>query len=711
MITGDQLQRELTATARTLAEAKGIAVKFAGNQACTNGKFIQLPAVELQREFTPEEVSILRGYVDHEAAHVTDTELDLMEHVITTHGRNAGVLMNAIEDMRIERKAIERLPRVKHNLNAVGTFLNAGIPSTYKPTLATDAATAITWQGRADQGYATSGDELVNRMDAGEREVIQRYASRLNALTSTRDSLALALDMMAELPEEKPEEETPEAPEQGDAPEQPQPPQPEQGEGESCDDGDADDGDESEGESEATQGDSDDDESEDESEGESGDNASEDDTGDDDDDDDESDDDDGEWDDDSDDDESEGESGDSGDDDSDDDESEGESGDDESDELSDDDELSESEEESEEGGGYGAGTGEQSQNEELELKSADLGDAIEELLAQPEAPEVDDMGRVDETLINASTADSGLDAVVPITDSVLNANAAYANAMLEDMEGHLNAVSQRLARLLLAFRPRRWEGGHRSGRLNARRLSQIPTHATDRVWSKRKPSAAMDTAVMLVVDCSASMKARVNGGSTQRIEIAARAALAMTIGLQRAGVATKVVGFNTAYQTEAQRDAYRSMGDYDSYPLGTRLSPHTMHVVMEWRDKRVQRTTDSIQNFNRLAHAASGANSDGDAIMYARDELARRPEQRKVLIVLSDGQPAGGRMYGEGEFLKKAVRDTIAAGIECVGIGIASTDVADYYPHHVVIEKHISELPDILMGELGDLLKPKANQR
>ena len=705
MITGDQLQRELTATARTLAEAKGIAVKFAGTQACTDGKFIQLPAVELQREFTPEEVSVLRGYVDHEAAHVTDTELALMNHVITTHGKNAGVLMNAIEDMRIERKAIERLPRVKHNLNAVGSFLNAGIPSTYKPTLATDAATAITWLGRAAAGYATSGDELVNRMDAGEREVIQRYASRLNALTSTRDSLALALDMMAELPDEKPEEETPEAPEQGDAPEQPQPPQPEQGDGESCDDGDDDDG-----ESDAPQGDSDDDDLEDESEGESGDNATEGDSDADDDDDDddewnddESDDDDGDESDD-------GESGDSGDD-SDDDESEGDDGQgDESDEPTEDDELSEGEEESD-GGGYGAGTSGQDQNEELELKSADLGEAIEELLAQPEAPEVDDYGRVDETLINASTADSGLDAVVPITDSVMNANAAYANEMLEDMEGHLNAVSQRLARLLLAFRPRRWEGGHRSGRLNARRLSQIPTHATDRVWSKRKPSAAMDTAVMLVVDCSASMKARVNGGKTQRIEIAARAALAMTIGLQRAGVATKVVGFNTAYQTEAQRDAYRSMGDYDSYPLGTRLSPHTMHVVMEWRDKRVQRTTDSIQNFNRLAHAASGANSDGDAIMYARDELARRPEQRKVLIVLSDGQPAGGRMYGEGEFLKKAVLDTIASGIECVGIGIASKDVAEYYPHHVVIEKHISELPDILMGELGDLLKPKANQR
>ena len=704
MITGDQLQRELTGTARTLAEAKGIAVKFAGNQACTNGKFIQLPAVELQREFSPEEVSVLRGYVDHEAAHVTDTELALMEHVVTAHGKNTGVLMNAIEDMRIERKAIERLPRVKHNLDAVGSFLNAHIPAEYVPTLRADAATAITWQGRADQGYAISGDELVNRMDASEREVIQRYASRLNALTSTRDSLALALDMMGDLTPE----ETPADPPQGDSG---------QGDGdesapESGDESAPESDDESDTQSDAPDGDMNDDESDDESgtgagESQSGDESDADDDWNDDDDD--ADDD---WNDDDADDESESdcESGapqesESGD------ESEGESGTgDESDELTDDDELTDKGDDESGEGGYGAGTGEQDQNE-LDLKSADLGDAIEELLAQPEAPELDELGRVDETLINASTADSNLDAVVPIEESVPGAYTPYANQMLDDMEGHLNAVSQRLARLLLAFRPRRWEGGHRSGRLNARRLSQIPTHATDRVWSKRKPSAAMDTAVMLVVDCSASMKARVNGGSTQRIEIAARAALAMTIGLQRAGVSTKVVGFNTAYQTPAQRDAYADTGGYDDYALGTRLSPHTTHVVMDWRNKRVQRTADSIQNFNRLAHAAASANSDGDAIMWARAELARRPEQRKVLIVLSDGQPAGGRMYGEGEFLKRAVKDTLAAGIECVGIGIASTDVAEYYPHHVVIEKHISELPDILMGELGDLLKPKANQR
>ena len=216
---------------------------------------------------------------------------------------------------------------------------------------------------------------------------------------------------------------------------------------------------------------------------------------------------------------------------------------------------------------------------------------------------------------------------------------------------------------------------------------------------------------MLVVDCSASMRAKANGGSTMRIEIAARAALAMTIGLQRAGVATKVVGFNTAWATEAQRDAYINTGDYSDYALGTRISCHTMHVVMEWNAKRVQRTADSIQNFNRLAHAAASANSDGDAIMWARAELARRPEQRKVLIVLSDGQPAGGRMMGEEAFLKSAVQGTIDAGIECIGIGIASPEVKHYYPHHVVINAHISELPDTLMGELGDLLKPKANQR
>ncbi len=386
-ITGDQLQRELTGTARTLAEAKGIAIKFKGDQACTNGEFIQLPAVDLQREFTPEEVLVLRGYVDHEAAHVTDTELALMEHVNKAHGRNTGVLMNAIEDMRIERKAISRLPRVKHNLNAVGTFLNAGMPADYKPTLRADAATAITWLGRAAEGYAKSGEELVNRMDADEREIIERYTSRLNTLTSTRDSMALALEMMGELKESGEDE-------------QPQPPQGDAGEGDesqSDDAGEPQSGDAGEGESD--QGDEENDAG-DESEGDAGEGES--DEGD------ESESDAGESD------AGDAGEGDAGEgdagegDESDEDfetdagdadatqsgdtdeatpesdegegESEGESDAPEGDEVTDSD--------SEGAGGYGNATGEQSQNEDLDLKSADLNDAIESLLAQ-EAPEAD----------------------------------------------------------------------------------------------------------------------------------------------------------------------------------------------------------------------------------------------------------------------------------------------------------------------------------
>ena len=679
-ITGHELQHELTATARTLAEAKGIAIKFAGNAACTDGKYIQLPAVDQTREFTPDEVKILRGYVDHEAAHVTDTELALMDTVIAKHGKNAGVLMNAIEDMRIERKAIERLPRVKANLDAVGSHIATEGLEEYVPTLHADAATAITWQGRADAGYAVdAGTKLLARMQPREREVIQRYASRLNALTSTRDSLALALELIDELTQPEPEP-------------QPQPPSNGQGEPEPQPDADADESSDTQSdadESGDTDADADMDTDADMDADESGDtdadmDADADESGD----------------------ESDTDADESGDTQSDASEGNGQGSESDADAPTESDTDADADANDEGAGGWGPGT---SAMAELELKSADIGDAIEELLAHESEEDEKPQREIDESLLIPTVADSALDAVVSIEESVVGADHRYANAMLDDMEGHLNAVSQRLARLLLAYRPRRWEGGQREGRLNARRLSQIPRHTTDRVWSKRKPSAAMDTAVLLLVDCSASMRAKVNGGTVQRIEIASRAALAMTIGLQRAGVATKVAGFNTAYVTNEQANANSNI-NFDTFVPGMRTSCHTIHVVQPWNGKRINRTTDSIQNFNRLAHAANAANADGDAIMWARAELARRPEQRKVLIVLSDGQPADGRMGGE-HYLKNAVQGTLDADIECVGIGIGCDYVKEYYPHHVVINSHISELPDILMGELGAMLKPKANQR
>ncbi|NBQ51837.1 MAG: hypothetical protein EBU35_14605, partial [Marivivens sp.] len=102
---------------------------------------------------------------------------------------------------------------------------------------------------------------------------------------------------------------------------------------------------------------------------------------------------------------------------------------------------------------------------------------------------------------------------------------------------------------------------------------------------------------------------------------------------------------------------------------------------------------------------AGGNNSDPDAILIAADMLRARPEDRRILLVLSDGQP-NWRTYNawaRREYLKDVVRDVNAEGIETIGIGINSDAVSHYYPKHVVV-RNIDDLATTAMEQLAQTI-------
>ena len=97
-------------------------------------------------------------------------------------------------------------------------------------------------------------------------------------------------------------------------------------------------------------------------------------------------------------------------------------------------------------------------------------------------------------------------------------------------------------------------------------------------------------------------------------------------------------------------------------------------------------------------------NCDPESVDMAARRLITRPEERKILMVLSDGQPAfRGDMYTARKQLLKVVHDIENAGIEVIGIGIEDSSVSSYYPKHVVISD-VMDLPAAIMGEMQRLL-------
>ena len=98
-------------------------------------------------------------------------------------------------------------------------------------------------------------------------------------------------------------------------------------------------------------------------------------------------------------------------------------------------------------------------------------------------------------------------------------------------------------------------------------------------------------------------------------------------------------------------------------------------------------------------------NVDGESVDWARKRLEQRPERKRVLLALSDGYPAyHGRSQREGnQHLRDAVARCEASNIDCVGIGIMSDAVEQFYPLHTVCHT-LKDLPESVIGEMGKLL-------
>jgi cobaltochelatase CobT len=274
--------------------------------------------------------------------------------------------------------------------------------------------------------------------------------------------------------------------------------------------------------------------------------------------------------------------------------------------------------------------------------------------------------------------------------------------LMEDTVGQTNVLRRTLERKLAAKMKRSWVGGQQQGRLDSRRLVGAYT-GSENIYKQREDSDDIDTAVIILIDHSMSM-------SHGRIIMAAKACVALASALENTNISYAIQGFTTNSRGMSKRNVPEgtNVDLYDSF------SPLVKIRYKEFGDK-LSRVKGSLGGITETFGNCAEYNVDGLSVDQSGRELLRRPEKRKVLMVLSDGQPADKYMSKCVEerteyqsHLGSVVLSLMSDGIDVFGIGIESDAVSDYYPKYAILNnlndlesKVISKMDDLLIGGLN----------
>lgn len=255
---------------------------------------------------------------------------------------------------------------------------------------------------------------------------------------------------------------------------------------------------------------------------------------------------------------------------------------------------------------------------------------------------------------------------------------------------HVNPIKQHLERVLLVKENKKMIPERERGMLNNRTLANLCIDKNYRTpFRQFSKIDTTNVAVSLVIDCSGSM-------SGNKIEVARQTGLALGESLKALGITFEIVGFNTNDYVDMSRKAKGLSADaiarFNRY--GTGLN----HMIFKSFDSN---------DLSGICNAkAGGCNADGESITWAAKRLAERKEKRKIMIVLSDGQPSYGGANHEvlaGD-LKRVINLMPKSGIEPIGIGICTDDPKLFYDDYVIVND-VSKLSTVVVSKLAKLLE------
>ncbi|MBK3774613.1 cobaltochelatase subunit CobT [Azospirillum brasilense] len=268
---------------------------------------------------------------------------------------------------------------------------------------------------------------------------------------------------------------------------------------------------------------------------------------------------------------------------------------------------------------------------------------------------------------------------------------------LVHLQGVISKLANRLQRRLLAKQQRSWEFDLDDGILDAARLARIVVNPVLPLsFKKEKEMDFRDTVVSLLIDNSGSMRGR-------PISIAAMSADILARTLERCAVKVEVLGFTTrAWKGGQAREQWIASGK----PANPGRLNDLRHIVYKDADQPWRRARKNLGLM--LREGILKENIDGEALMWAHNRLIGRPEQRRILMVISDGAPVDDSTLSvnAGNYLERHLRQVIEyietrSPVELVAIGIGH-DVTRYYRRAVTIVD-AEQLGGTMMNKLAEL--------
>ena len=355
-------------------------------------------------------------------------------------------------------------------------------------------------------------------------------------------------------------------------------------------------------------------------------------------------------------------------------------------------------------------------NDQETQASLDADYSIDEFNLDEQLNEVESDEQSSEQIVKKNIDNINLDYKIFTTqyDEIVKAenleNADEATKLRKSLDQQLigfqdviTKLANKLQRQLLAKQNRAWEFDLEEGLLDSSKLPRIIMDPYNSLsFKKEKDLDFKDTVVTLLIDNSGSMRGR-------PITIAAICADILSRTLERCSVKVEILGFTTKNWKGGQ---CRELWTKNSKPKTPGRLNDLRHIIYKGADTHWRQAKNNLGLM--LKEGLLKENIDGEAISWAYNRIKKRKEERKILMVISDGAPVDDSTLSvnSGDFLEKHLKKIVKfienkSDIEVLAIGIGH-DVSRYYNKAIKITD-VNELGDVMISQLSSLFETKKN--
>ena len=272
---------------------------------------------------------------------------------------------------------------------------------------------------------------------------------------------------------------------------------------------------------------------------------------------------------------------------------------------------------------------------------------------------------------------------------------------LINLQNLVTKLANKLQRQLLAKQNRSWEFDLEEGILDSSKLSRVvidPFHSLS--YKMEKETEFKDTVVTILIDNSGSMRGR-------PISVAAICADILSRTLERCSVKVEILGFTTKNWKGGES---REMWNTKNKPANPGRLNDLRHIIYKSADKPWRQSKKNLGLM--LKEGLLKENIDGEALLWAFKRITVREEERKILMIISDGAPVDDSTLSvnSGDYLEKHLKQTVKwieenSNVEILAVGIGH-DVSRYYKRAIKITD-VQELGDVMINQLTKLFSEK----